>query len=371
MWHPPPVSPLCAELGLRPARSCQPWQTPALGYDPLHVDVGAPMDVGAEYRWNLPVITYGFSSSFLDYFGQAGVAAIDNAFAILNALPSADEINIAEYSIDPRRVNFPAQAINLFDLKSTTLSFLFKHLGLAAPETWTWTLRSVSVDGQPVSPVTNYSVIHRNFDPITFAPSDSVNATRYYYDAFHWPWLGIADAYEYPVDPTTASQPSRATRTQLREPSEPQRTPTAHTTNPPRPSTQLTSSSEKTCEKYSLRTNPATRPNSATTKPLNHRHPCPLPHPNGPPSSPSPLRSPLPKRPLPKPVHGPHAPLSPFHPRTQTSSPSPRRSIPSSPAISGPTQPANPRASLHPLIPRDNIIVPFIPQSPPPLPLAA
>lgn len=302
------------------------------------------MDVGAEYRWNLPVITYGFSSSFLDYFGQAGVAAIDNAFAILNALPSADEINIAEYSIDPRRVNYPAQAINLFDLKSTTLSFLFKHLGLAAPETWTWTLRSVSVDGQPVSPVTSYSVIHRNFDPITFAPSDTVNAPRYYYDAFHWPWLGIADAYEYPNIPSIQPQP-RNPHTQRALNSANPASPNAR--RPARPvCVALPLNSLPQARKPAKKNLSARTPQLAqTARPQNIAQPSP-PLPSPPSewsallSKPAPFTSP--KETLPKPVHGPHAPLSPFHPRTQTSSPSPRRSIPSSSAISGPTPAGQP-----------------------------
>jgi hypothetical protein len=56
------------------------WQTPALGYNPLGADVGAPKNLGEEYRWNVPVITYGFDESFLSYFGVVGVAAVDDAF---------------------------------------------------------------------------------------------------------------------------------------------------------------------------------------------------------------------------------------------------------------------------------------------------
>ncbi len=39
-------------------------------------DIGGPMNVGEGYRWNLPVISYGFERSFLDYFGTNGVAAV-------------------------------------------------------------------------------------------------------------------------------------------------------------------------------------------------------------------------------------------------------------------------------------------------------
>jgi len=51
-----------------------PWMTPELSYHQPG-DIGGPMDLHEEYRWNLPVLTYGFDQSFLDYFGQPGVEA--------------------------------------------------------------------------------------------------------------------------------------------------------------------------------------------------------------------------------------------------------------------------------------------------------
>ena len=46
-------------------------------------DIGGPMNINEEYRWNVPVVTYGFDKSFLDYFGSNGVAAVESAFQIL------------------------------------------------------------------------------------------------------------------------------------------------------------------------------------------------------------------------------------------------------------------------------------------------
>ena len=68
------------------------WQTPALGYDTFGDDITAPKNLGEEYRWTQPIITYGFDRSFLDYFGLDGVEAIDEAFEILNALPPASQM---------------------------------------------------------------------------------------------------------------------------------------------------------------------------------------------------------------------------------------------------------------------------------------
>jgi len=45
------------------------------------------------YRWNIPIITYGFDSEFVEYFGQVGVAEIEKAIAILNALPPASKMS--------------------------------------------------------------------------------------------------------------------------------------------------------------------------------------------------------------------------------------------------------------------------------------
>src|ERR1035437_10718763 len=43
----------------------------------LPEDIGGPMDISNEYRWNVPVVTYGFAQSFLDYFGKKGVARVE------------------------------------------------------------------------------------------------------------------------------------------------------------------------------------------------------------------------------------------------------------------------------------------------------
>src|SRR6266404_4804702 len=55
-------------------------------------DIGGPMDIGEGYRWNVPVVTYGFDQSFVDYFGSNGVAAVESAIQVLNDLPPASTI---------------------------------------------------------------------------------------------------------------------------------------------------------------------------------------------------------------------------------------------------------------------------------------
>src|SRR5205085_588195 len=62
------------------------WQVSALGYDPQGDggDLGGPKNLGEEWRWNLPVITYAFDQSFIDYFGLNGIAEVEKAIDAFN-----------------------------------------------------------------------------------------------------------------------------------------------------------------------------------------------------------------------------------------------------------------------------------------------
>src|SRR5437879_639993 len=63
------------------------WQTHRLGYDINNPPFGGPMSIGEEYRWDVPLVYYAFSSEFLNYFGQRGVEEVEKAIKILNDLP--------------------------------------------------------------------------------------------------------------------------------------------------------------------------------------------------------------------------------------------------------------------------------------------
>jgi hypothetical protein len=175
-------------------------------------DIGAPKNLGEEYRWNTPVITYGFDSSFLNYFGSNGVAAIDAAFEILNSLPpfSTMDQELSEFPIiDPltgtpttktvRGENARAAANSIIDLKSEALVYIIEELGLASPERWVWALRDRRVVNNNTA--TNYLVIQRNFDPVDFSPSRYVNGERYTYQIAEFDNPAWTDALEQTVDP--------------------------------------------------------------------------------------------------------------------------------------------------------------------------
>ena len=116
-------------------------------------DIGGPMNIGEGYRWNLPVVTYGFDRSFLDYFGSNGVAAVEGAIEILNALPPASSIELTNYPLEVWRINYRAQADHLLDLKTATLQLLLEQMGLTDPRRYIFTIRDYRLgpDG------TNYS----------------------------------------------------------------------------------------------------------------------------------------------------------------------------------------------------------------------
>jgi len=163
-----------------------PWQGKpyggrpgGLGYE-LSGDIGGPMFINEAYRWNIPVIYYGFDKSFVNYFGQAGIDAIEQAIAILNALPPASEMStdLAEFPFDTKRSKTGAD--NLMDLKSYALALLLEQLGLANPERFVWGLRFGDYD--PDFP--ENSLVMLNYDPVTQAPSRFVNGIGYNFTIF-------------------------------------------------------------------------------------------------------------------------------------------------------------------------------------------
>src|SRR5258707_12088328 len=69
------------------------WMNPTIGYH-LPGDIGGAMNIGEGYRWNVPVVTYAFDQSFLDYFGSNGVAEVEATIQVLNDLPPASGIGL-------------------------------------------------------------------------------------------------------------------------------------------------------------------------------------------------------------------------------------------------------------------------------------
>jgi hypothetical protein len=192
------------------------YQTPDLGYNPgvavnnPESDLGGPMNLNEEYRWNAPVIVYGFDNSFIEYFGEKGMQAVEQAISIINALPPVSEMSnsLNEYPLETLRFNYTAQNLAIVDIKSLTLSLLLEQLGLASPERYAKTIR----DRKPITgtPDFQYATITRNFSPVpvtagdirSYSYSPYVNGTLYTYVIRHQapPPAEYWDAQDIAVD---------------------------------------------------------------------------------------------------------------------------------------------------------------------------
>jgi hypothetical protein len=160
----------------------QAWQVPTIGYN-LPGDIGAPHNLGEEYRWNTPTIYYAYNQNFLDYFASNGVFAVDQAMSVLNGLTnfSLYSANLSEVPLQTRRINNTAQTLHLSDLKSFALYIVLEEIGLTDPERYVWTLRTRVTQPGLSCPFMIYGVIKLNFDPANWQPSSYVNSSLYSY----------------------------------------------------------------------------------------------------------------------------------------------------------------------------------------------
>lgn len=144
------------------------------------IDIGGPKNLGDEYRWHSAVFTYALDLGFVNYFGSDGIRAVDAAFQILNSLPPASQMSelLSEFPNDTRRFNGTASALGVADLKTFVLSYALSSLGVGAAERWVYTLR----DRFLRDTIPFYTVIQRNFDPVTLNPSLYVNGQLYSYN---------------------------------------------------------------------------------------------------------------------------------------------------------------------------------------------
>jgi hypothetical protein len=190
------------------------WQVQAIGYQ-LPGDIGGAGNIGEGYRWNIPAITYAFDSAFLDFFGQEGVNAVEAALGIINDVGPVSQLSpqLSEFPIEAIRSNPSAAALGILDLKSTALAQVLELLGLADPTRWVWTIRDRREFTIGNTRFTNYFVISRNFDPVTYTQSAFINEDQYNYTIFDPIRLGgttYADAIEEPAsfpDPLPLSKP--------------------------------------------------------------------------------------------------------------------------------------------------------------------
>jgi hypothetical protein len=176
------------------------WQLPAqndgwdIGYDRVG-DIGAPCNFGEFYRWNTPIITYAFDSSFVTYFGAEGMKAVDAAMRLLNELPHVNKMSddLSEFPLNSAHLHYEASQLGLLDLKSSTLSIMLEQMGLDDPIRWNYAIRQrVNLPDDFGS----YSITRFNFDPVSVTPSSYVNGTLWTYEIFEDIPNQISDAVE-------------------------------------------------------------------------------------------------------------------------------------------------------------------------------
>ena len=189
----------------------EPYQVPVIGYN-IGGDIGAPKNIGEEYRRNTPVIYYSFDANFLDYFGSNGVAAIESGISVFNALTNVSRMsgNLNEFPLQVTRENYLAETLFIEDMKSWTMTILCEQLGLSEPERYVWTLHDRYQLPNTTCPVgTEYLIVQRNFDPVMsplnqFQTTSYVNGTLYSYFVLENcgggpPWSALT--IPFPVDP--------------------------------------------------------------------------------------------------------------------------------------------------------------------------
>jgi hypothetical protein len=190
----------------------EPYQVAEIGYN-LPGDIGAPKNLGEEYRRNTPVLYYTIDANFRDYFGSNGVAEIDAAFQIYNNLTNVSSYSpdLSEFPFTTQRRSGLGDALFLVDVKSATLWLITENMGLAEPERYLWTLHDRALIPGSLCPFGEvYLVIKRNFDPAFGTSLDQLKATSYvngtlYSYAIVQACQGpnpLALAVPFPVDPT-------------------------------------------------------------------------------------------------------------------------------------------------------------------------
>jgi hypothetical protein len=167
------------------------WQVLALGYNQAYLqvwwqggpvwlgDIGAPKNIGEEYRRNAPVLYYAYDSTFSGFFGTEGEQAVDGAFTIMSSLTNVDTYSssLSEFPLQSQSYNYRAQSDYLTDIKSVTLHLLVEQMGLAEPERYTWTLHD-RWQGPTCPITTTYLVVQRNLDLAT-SPLNQVQYSPY------------------------------------------------------------------------------------------------------------------------------------------------------------------------------------------------
>jgi hypothetical protein len=177
--------------------------------------MGGPTPVKEFYRWNYPELTYAFDSTFIRYFGHNGMAAVSNAFSVLNdffeptdlaytdGVSSMNLIKEFDQHFSTWEYNPSANINSVTDIESLTLGLLVNHLGLGNPHRYCFVLHDVH-NYNAANGTGTFQVMMRNYDPYTYRPSAVINGVTHSYWLFNdnpadTTAITIWDAVEYTV----------------------------------------------------------------------------------------------------------------------------------------------------------------------------
>ena len=165
-------------------------------------DLGGPKQLDEFYRWNTPNLTYDFDQSFVQFFGAEGIDAVDQALRVINdffipedgSYRGVSSLNLAKHgfggNFNTAWLNATAANENLLDIKSLTLGMMVNYLGLGNSYRYAFTATNSLVPNTNTSGAI-FSVVLKNFDPITLSRTDVINGVRYSYRLIHDRPLGL------------------------------------------------------------------------------------------------------------------------------------------------------------------------------------
>jgi hypothetical protein len=158
-------------------------------------DMGGPKELKTFFRWNTPHLTYGFDQGFIQAFGVEGMEAIREAFRIMNDFfVPEDKSYVGVSSLDYARDGFlnnfntawentTARNAQIIDMKSLMLGMLVNQLGVGNPHRYAFSIRNIVANN--LNTQWNFGVTLRNYDPISWQPTDTINGVKYSYRLIH------------------------------------------------------------------------------------------------------------------------------------------------------------------------------------------
>jgi len=179
-------------------------------------DLGGPKDLKRFFRWNIPVLTYSFDASFMQYFGLEGRVAVKEAFEAINDFFSNSDysgvssLDLVKHgfrsNFNTAWINQTAENMQILDVKSLTLGLIVNQLGLGNPHRYAFGINRMATN--TVGTQINFNVRLRNYDPVTYKPTPEINGVTYSYRLIHdaTPSAGViqlpsfADMEEFTTD---------------------------------------------------------------------------------------------------------------------------------------------------------------------------